>query len=746
MYHRATTAAAVDAASRAQIADQQAKGVPAEKQWALQYYHPTQIEHAISHLDDLYDRETGQMRRALRPDELQFVQNERRLCKLDYRHFADNYVWIVDWKQQHSRFAPNVAQNIVRDIWGTMEADGLAIWMQQLKARRLGVSTETEMATLHRFMFYEHTAAVVAAATPKNSVALAGMMRYAFKHMPWWLIPQTTKIANDMPVEFESLHSTLSIQAGNQFTGVARGATPNTVHLSELCEWQDAELLVDAALMRAIIDHPLVFGVMESTALGTGNWWHNQWLKNKREYAEKRARVRPVFLPWYVGTDIYPSPSTLAARPIPADWVPMDRTINHAERARQYVLSDPLLFEHLAKGSKRWRMPKAQMWFYELEYENARRDKTLNLFLGEMASDDFSCFQSTNIPIIDTEILQEYRERTREPLGVFTIVGPDIPEALVVPRHYWNYDLPPITINTASVTPRYPAKYQLIPLKFEGYPTFDPNNRLLIWEFPDEDHTYGVGADTSGGTGGDNAVMEVLREATPMRPPGQVAEYVNDKLTAFQMWPLMMAVSAYFSTYSLKLGKVAQARAAIECMGTGEVVQHEMQKRGWVNFHPWKRYDDKVTRPDGEVRKIGIYTNAWFRPQMLDMVITSLDEQAIDIPSPYMIDELSTLEREPGVQKIKAAYGAHDDRVFALGFPLFSLHMGKPPSKQYTRQRIALLPGGEAAMTINHPIWTPPSQASSRPFQPAMQLHRESLRGGVALLRYVNRQMPEGFR
>jgi len=741
VYSPAVTDRAIQSASDAQIQAQRAAGLP---EWPLERHTAAQIAHAISALDHIYDADLGRPRRPLRPDEQRFITNERRICKLDYRYFTGEYCEIVDWTQQRTRFTPNVAQSIIRDIWGEMEEAGNAIWMQQLKARRLGVSTETELAVLHRFQFYQHTAAVVAAATPKNSVALAGMMKFAFDHQPWWLKPATTKIANDIPVEFAELHSTLSIQAGNQFTGVARGSTPTVIHLSELAEWQDAELLVDAALMRAVIDHPLIFGIMESTALGTGNWWHQAWERHKREFAEGRARVRPVFLPWYVGTDIYPSPAALQARPIPVDWIPLDRTINHAERARQYVLSDPLLFKYLARSNRRWQMPRQQMWYYELEYQNAKQAKELNLFLGEMASDDFSCFQSTNIPVIDQEILLNYHERTREPLAVFAIAGPDIPEALIPSRRLWDPTQPPISIDAADILINFRARYQLIPLKFEGWPTFDPNGKLLVWEWPSDDYTYGIGTDTSGGTGQDNAVMEVVREATPERPPGQCAEFVHDRMTSFQLWPLAIALHCLYSTYSMRLGRRAQCRAAIECMGTGEVVQYEMQKRGWSNFHPWKRYDNKTPTADGDAHKIGIYTNSWFRPQMLDMVITHLDEEAIEIWSPYLIHELTTLEREPGQQKIKAAYGAHDDRVFGLGFPLYSLHMGKPPSKQFVRQRLPWVTGGDHAPVITHPKWQPPSQASSRAFQPTQQQIPGKFGGG--LVRHVNRNLPEGFR
>ena len=68
---------------------------------------------------------------------------------------------------------------------------------------------------------------------------------------------------------------------------------------------------------------------------------------------------------------------------------------------------------------------------------------------------------------------------------------------------------------------------------------------------------------------------------------------------------------------------------------------------------------------------------------------------------------------------IVAMLGKHDDRWMALGFPLYSLHRNKPPSKQFARKRVSYQPGLQPEDTIPHPVWTPPMQASSRPFSPS---------------------------
>lgn len=684
----------------------------------LRYHNQDQVDSAISHFDDLMERHPKdnrplRLRRPLHDDEQQFLTNERTLCALDFRgYWLPRYAWIINWRKQPQRFTPNVAQQIVLDLWADDERAGHAIWMQQLKARRLGVSTISELNVCHRYQFQPYANCVVASADPQKTIEMAGMIKYALEQQPWWLLPEVTKVKQGIPVEFGKQHATLAIEAGNQFTGVARGSAPNIVHLSELCEWRDADSLIDGALLPAILDDPSVFGILESTAKGPG-WWKQKWDQVKRDWARGTGRIRPVFLPWFVGTDIYPTPADMRKRPLPATWIPEDRTIAHAERARDYVLSNPLLFKHLALSDPDWRMPRAQMWWREIGYQSAREEKKLHIFLAEYCADDFEAFQAQQNPLIDQEILITLQERTRAPMAVYTIVGPDIPPALVAPSRYFDGTKPSITINTRDLTPRFDAKYQLIPLVFPGYPDFDEQLRLLVWEMPKTLDAYGIGVDTSEGVGLDNAVIEVLREATPQRGPGQVAEWAANTVTAFQLWPLVLAVACLYSTPTTRSsdGVRRQCRLAIESWMNGSSTQHELQKRGWSNFHPWKYNDTKKTKLASEVTRVGVYTNQWFRSSMQDLWLTHLTEEAIDLPSPYLVHEITTLENVDG--KAQAILGEHDDRWMGLGFPLYSLHADKPPHLQYVRQRVSYAPGVEADPAVPHPVWTVPDYAKA---------------------------------
>ena len=715
MYAADITAAAIETASARRVA----AGRP-----ALIIHTRAEIAQAIDHFAALLrpdkDGKVGtdahaDLIHALSPDELDYLSNERQLCALDFRYWL-RYAHIIDWAKRKVAFVPNVAQAMVLDIWSDLERNATAILMIQLKARQLGVTTLTELAICHRFQFHPRTNAVVASADPKKSAAMAKMMRYCLEQQPWWLKPRVTKYKDMLPAEFGEIDTSLTVEAGNQFSGIARGSTPNVFHLSEVSTWVDAEQLIDAALFKAIHPTPDVFGILESTAFGRGNYYHHKWERAKIDFPRQRTLLCPLFLPWYVGYDIYPTKADLRARPIPLEWTPDDRTIRHAERAAAYVKANGLLRKYLAKGRWDWQLPREQLWFYEIERQAAVAEKKLNIFLSEMPSDDQEAFQSTNLPVIDQEALMGYRERTRHPQAVYTIIGDSIPETLRVSRRQWDPDQPVVTVEAGAILPRFPARYQLIPVRFEGYPGYDASLKLFVWEPPMDGEVYGIGVDTSEGIGQDFAAIEVIRKASPTRPNAQVAEFASAHISAFQLWPLVLAIALYYS--GGQVGRVSattlsprrrQCRLAIECKSNGEVVQIALQDRGWSHFYVDMLWDKKQRMTITTARKIGIHTNVKNRAQIIDMALTEIDDDTIDLPSPYLVSELESLELDPRKQKLAAGYGQHDDLFFAMAFAVFGLHMGEKPSQRF-RTKIAYLPDPSAVVAPVYATWAPPQQ------------------------------------
>jgi hypothetical protein len=75
--------------------------------------------------------------------------------------------------------------------------------------------------------------------------------------------------------------------------------------------------------------------------------------------------------------------------PIPENWVPLPKTIEHVEDAEMYVASVPYLKSGLGTG---WKMPAIQQWFWEREYLRAQDENRVDKYLKDMAATDEECF------------------------------------------------------------------------------------------------------------------------------------------------------------------------------------------------------------------------------------------------------------------------------------------------------------------------------------------------------------------
>lgn len=643
----------------------------------LQRHSIDQVAQANSHLDSLvvgYEKEEAQLSRQYSIEELRWMRNERELCRCDFVYWVTRYGFIIDWIGQLVRFNPNIAQRMALDVFGSLESEGIAILIQALKARQLGITTLAELVILWKTIYFPRTNALVASSDPDKSALMASKMELCFDNQPHWMKPKLTSYHQGEYIEFANQNSAISIQHGTQMSGMARGATPTTFHLSEVCDYRNPAKLIDAALLRAVHDSPWVFGLLESTASGLDNYWHRKWLFNIEKWPERKSRLCPMFLPWYVGTDIYPTPTWLRAHPIPEGYEFSELAVKHAGRAKDYVQSgnNPLITKFLGSS---WEMPPEQMYFWEVTREEYAAEKKLNDFYSELCADDIEAFQSPNRSIFDAELLASFREGRKPPVGVYGIRAPqsEIPILLQAREPDVDPNRAPIDIH-CKWAPGQPAHdYQLLPLLHRGSAPFDPLGKVIIYEHPIRGATYGQGCDTGFGLGQDRSVLEGIRKGTLERNDEQVFEFASPYVNSFSLWPFALALGTYYSTPVQ--GQIRQCKQVIEMAANGENVQNELRKRGWRNFHLWVRYDRKKVR-EAQATRYGWYTLPWSRRMMMDMLLDALNNGWLDINSQWFIQEMSTLELELETQamKISASGGAHDDRIMALGMVLFSLH------------------------------------------------------------------------
>jgi hypothetical protein len=211
-----------------------------------------------------------------------------------------------------------------------------------------------------------------------------------------------------------------------------------------------------------------------------------------------------------------------------------------------------------------------------------------------------------------------------------------------------------------------------VPLRFQGYQALDPMNKIFVWEEFDSAEDYGMGVDTSDGIGKDRSCCELIRKGTLDRNDAQVAEFTSPYMNSIDLAPVCDCLGVLYSEYREERRR--QLRMAIETKFNGEATQLELRKMGWANFHPWVRFDNKKLAVSS-ARKLGVFTVNWFRTMMLDYLIKILRDGLIDIHSPWLVNEMKTLEGSEDTQRLRAAYGGHDDRLMAVGFAWVSMHI-----------------------------------------------------------------------
>lgn len=659
----------------------------------LVYHTLIEVERHISQLDTVWgvDPETEQpvKLRELTDAEVKFIRNERLLCRIDFRYWVSRYVWIKNEEDRTVRMSMWTSQEIFLDIVGDMEEAEIAIMMIILKARQLGLSRVISLILLHSVIFFSNINAFMASSTEDKTRMLFDMTDFALERLPWWIHSKSSEKFRRENRLLE-LHngSGVTLQHGQQTTGIARGTTPTVAHISELAEFDDPSSLIDSSLLRAMHDSPTTKLFLEGTAAGQNNWWHKKWLT-----AKSGSRLRPCFLPWFVG-GLYPKEAWLRAHPIPEHYEStiLPWALEHARMAAEYVHSSDNLRKHLGEN---WEMPIEQVWYYECERDSALRENRLNKFFQEMPANDSEAFQSTNISVFDTETITYYRDsaHSRSLLGCYGLRGPSeyLPERLQTSALLIDPNRPPIEIRAAWGS-GYPIPFTLVPLRFNGWSLESDAggiDKIYLWEEPIPGEIYGLGVDTSDGIGKDRTVIEIVKKGSVYAPAKQVGEYASSKMNALDATPFCLALGTYFAVPD-KEGLLKQPRMAIECRGNGDQTQLRLKMHGWSNFHPWfeRMIDDKKIDLK-KVHKIGVFTNFQFRVGMIDMLVSMLRDLEIEICSPFFANEMASLEGDDFNQSIRADYGGHDDRIMALGFVIVSLYRFDVAFAQKARANMA---------------------------------------------------------
>lgn len=284
---------------------------------------------------------------------------------------------------------PNRAQQRILDAVARRRAEGRPPRIICLKARQPGISTMCEALITLTAMACPYTTSMILTDLDESSEKLFDKCKFALDRMPEELKPvEFRRKANmmsfshydcqdgDLPIESQIHVSTAS---GRE---VWRGMTLRAIHLSEFAKFPYPGATLDG-VMQSVPKTTDSLVVIESTARGEGNLFHEEWKRAERGESE----FLPVFIPWFDLPDCYMTPA--------ADFRP---TAKEEDLARKHRLS----IEQLA-------------WYrFTLETECRGDPDTFN---QEYPDTPDVAFLTSGNPAFPMKPLREMAERAREVQG-----------------------------------------------------------------------------------------------------------------------------------------------------------------------------------------------------------------------------------------------------------------------------------------------------------------------------------------
>lgn len=597
------------------------------------------------------------------------------MCSLDVAYFLTRY-YKISAENRFMRFQFRSGQKVFYKICQDLEERGVSIEIQCLKARKQGISTLVEGIMTHSALFIPGAKCSVGSANDQKTYVMMGMMYDALEHLPFWIKPTQTKDkrSGSAILEFAKIGTSIIIQSGSMKGGIGQGTTPTRIHLSECCDFTDPVTQIEEGLFKAVPSTPEIFMVLESTGNGNTGWWAEQWRTNKENYWLGKSRLLPLFLPWFMTPELFPTDHWMKKFPFPEGWTPAPETRAMTAKCEAYANNTQILSNILGSG---WHLPPEQQWYWEFHYLDAKKRRTEKSWTRQMPCDDYEALIGENDSVFDWDSINNIEKRRKKTMDVFGILGEGIAE---------KHEPSPYAVD--SKAQRYSAHWKtpreerlewiFLPLRSEDIeqPKFDPLKKLIIYEYPEKGADYSIGCDTGTGVGGDRTIISVAKTGREADSDIQVAEFSSDDITNVEIYAWVAAIASFYGQH-MDEGKTP--KICIEQRRKyGDTCQHQLKLMGMNRHHEFVEYDKKTLRPKSSINgRQGWYTNAWSRPMLLGMFKYAVENGWYEVNSRWLLEEIEGFEQQmttSGKTRMDHVTGKHDDRIFAAAMSYFCLH------------------------------------------------------------------------
>lgn len=169
---------------------------------------------------------------------------------------------------------------------------GLPVRIIVLKGRQLGVSTGSEGTLFNWTFIHPGTRSLVIAHETKAAQHLFDMTKLMWEEWPF--NPLYTEKHNTIKsLSWLETRSSMSVATARN-AGSGRSFTYHAVHCSECAFWDEPERLMVGLNQSVPYKHGTII-ILESTANGVGNWFHEEWSRAVRG----ESQYVPLFFPWF---------------------------------------------------------------------------------------------------------------------------------------------------------------------------------------------------------------------------------------------------------------------------------------------------------------------------------------------------------------------------------------------------------------------------------------------------------------
>ncbi|MBD5370503.1 MAG: terminase [Bacteroides sp.] len=425
-----------------------------------------------------------------------------------------------------------------------------------------------------------------------------------------------------------------------------RGGDYNLVHLSEVGIWRNTDGKSPEDIVRSacggVLLRPLTMIVYESTANGTGNFFHREYVAAARGESQFGA----MFVSWYE-IDAYTLPFACGEERLGFAARLLEGRGSESESSR--TASGKYLWSLWERGATL----EAIHWYV---MERAKYNDHSRM-ASEYPTDDVEAFAHSGSRVFDRYRVEALRAGCRDPQARGEVVSPfpDGPESLSGLR-------------------------------------FEPaaGGGLEVWDFPAADGSvtdrYLTVVDIGGRSSkADYSVVCVIDRA-PMaegRPPAVAAQWRGHCDTDLLAWRAARIAAWYADSLLVIESNTLETRERDRLLDDGQSPYVLMRLQ---DAYP-NLYSRQASAAEGSGTRLGFHTNTVTKPMIITTLIRVVREGLYEERSHAALDEYLTYERRPN-GSYGSLPGTHDDMLMTRAIGLhIALHEMEPPRLRVARTR-----------------------------------------------------------